>query len=774
VLEIPLIVPDVWQQQAVKALREGRDVVVDAPTGAGKTFIFELFQPSLKGQAVYTVPTRALANDKFATWRKLGWDVGIATGDVAHRLDARVLVATLETQKGRLLQGAGPRLLVIDEYQMIGDAVRGVNYELAIAMAPPGTQILLLSGSVGNPQAVVAWLERIGRSAVVISHKERPVPQEEVDLEGMPQRASGSGRNFWQRTLFNALRAGLGPILVFAPRRRAAEKLAEQLAFAGSGGLSLSREHEELAGGALAKLLRQRVAYHHSGLSYRVRAEIVEPLARAGQLDIVVATMGLAAGIHFSMRSVVVTDRRYFAGHFEKQVEADELVQMFGRAGRRGLDEIGYVLTSERHPGLMDASPKTLRRAQALDWPTLLAVMHAANKEGRDPFAAAAELNRRLFTLQPLTLGVEHSVKTGERPCGLLVDMERARFARRAVKEMRNAKNVWEPCGRAVEGTLEELLVRKGERWWPALQFPAALDGLGKGTLCKLQSGQEKRYGREIVIATSFQTGPWCVAKSLRKELGYKEGSREEIEAKSRGKLEAFAAGKLHEWMEGNGVLTARFSYGAVPVHGFRDASGALLLDPPMREVRQGPCMDCSDFETWCSAVPMTATAADAWRRMGLVGANGAPTLRGHIVSFFNHGEGLAVAAALEDATYALEDMVFDLANLRAGYRFAGDEALQSGRLGVVCQRVYERADYPGYLEMGVPPGYGAGASEAIRAMIEKNTPRHKLLTEELRMGDLERALIEWKSLLRHMVWAPDAEFQRWRDLKALAAKLLA
>ena len=101
-------VPDLWQQQAVTALREGCDVVVQAPTGAGKTMVFELWsnQGRNRGQAIYTVPTRALANDKLAEWRARGWDVGIATGDLAENLGAPVLVATLETQKNRLIQGA--------------------------------------------------------------------------------------------------------------------------------------------------------------------------------------------------------------------------------------------------------------------------------------------------------------------------------------------------------------------------------------------------------------------------------------------------------------------------------------------------------------------------------------------------------------------------------------------------------------------------------------------------------------------------------------------
>ena len=79
-----VVVPDLWQQEAVQHLRNGKDVVVHASTGAGKTFIFELWskQGRNPGQAIYTVPTRALANDKLSEWRAKGWNVGIATGDL--------------------------------------------------------------------------------------------------------------------------------------------------------------------------------------------------------------------------------------------------------------------------------------------------------------------------------------------------------------------------------------------------------------------------------------------------------------------------------------------------------------------------------------------------------------------------------------------------------------------------------------------------------------------------------------------------------------------
>ena len=86
-----IFLPDSWQRQALNELRGGKDVVLHAPTGAGKTFVFEQWmEGGFKGRAVYTVPTRALANDKFREWRERGWEVGLVTGDIRHRPDAAI------------------------------------------------------------------------------------------------------------------------------------------------------------------------------------------------------------------------------------------------------------------------------------------------------------------------------------------------------------------------------------------------------------------------------------------------------------------------------------------------------------------------------------------------------------------------------------------------------------------------------------------------------------------------------------------------------------
>ena len=102
---------------------------------------------------------------------------------------------------------------------------------------------------------------------------------------------------------------------------------------------------------------------------------MVEPLAKAGQLQVVVATTGLGAGVNFSMRSVLVTDREYRIDDQLLQVRPDELLQMFGRAGRRGKDTRGYVVAASKQARLSDARPLRLHRSSTLDWPTLLKVM---------------------------------------------------------------------------------------------------------------------------------------------------------------------------------------------------------------------------------------------------------------------------------------------------------------------------------------------------------------------------------------------------------------
>ncbi len=615
-----LMLPDRWQALALTALRAGHDVVVDAPTGAGKTYIFERWaeQTSFAKRALFTVPTRALANDKFAEWRARNWNVGIVTGDLSVNPDAPIVVATLEAVQGLIVEGAAARLpragevgasaradrfqlLVVDEYHWLADPARGNHYEGVLLCAQPDLQLLLLSGAVANPHDVAAWLHRLGRTVDVIQHRERPVPLEEIEVDdlihGLPRCIEG----FWSKRVAGALREGLGPVLVFAPHRADAERLARQFAreLPLADVLSLTPEQEQLAGPQLTKLVSRRVAFHHSGLSYAQRAGIIEPLAKAGQLRAVVATLGLSAGINFSLRSVLITAGGFRHDHLEREIPPHDLLQMIGRAGRRGLDETGYVLVSTSTPRMRRAEPLRLKRAAPLPWAFFLRQLRA----GRDATELARTESTRFFTEERIPLGPDQTaaLPANSLPCGEATDTGRARLVRRE----RNP-------------------------------FP--------------------------------------------------------------------------------------------------------------------DCVTCA-HRAACLALPTTPTLLWQWQRTGVLDRRLRLTVRGEIVSFFLGPEGLALAAALEDRRYPLDDLLFDAANLFAGDRFSGTNPRWIGRLSDACTRAYRRFSIDGWLHEGVPVHYGSGASESVRALVAEGARVREVLevVESAGRGDIARLLTEWRSLLRQV-----------------------
>lgn len=833
-------VPDLWQQEAVAALRAGRDVVVHAPTGAGKTLIFELWsnEGRCSGQAIYTVPTRALANDKLAEWRARNWNVGIATGDLSENLDAPVIVATLETQKNRLIRGDGPRLLAVDEYQMIGDPDRGLNYEIAIALAPASTQLLLLSGSVHNPHQVVAWLRRLGRDAVLVRHEERPVPLEEVWPGNLQFHVPSEIRGYWPRFLAKALAEGLGPILVFAPRRAGAEQLAAEIArnLPTPDPLSLTREQKQVVGDHLAKLLRSRISYHHSGLSYATRAGVIEPLAKAGQLRVVVATMGLAAGINFSLRSVALAGDSYRRDFVEQPLRPDEVLQMFGRAGRRGIDEVGYVLVSNNEIRLRDGHPSQLSRSGLVDWGALLSVMAGAADRGEDPFAVAVRVQERLFTSKPIYLGVEESLKHPGKPCGLTTDAERARHVRSRRRQMLNSRGEWEPMPTWREVPVGEVFVHasasyprskkisanRGEpgepqrshasdgevdvvpgepahsvngptrdapevatveaptdrRLVPALTVQAALEKIGQGSLVGLQDTEFGRvYGRGFKVADVLTGDRLVLVKWLRRLTGWhgRVATREEWEARLRREVEASLqeqATPVVKFVKQDQRLLAHVSIAELKMRVPVDSHGIALWNPPEKETQQPDCARCDITDICRRLSPASGTAA-LWRRLKLVDVAGVPTRRGRLVASLPPSAGLAIAAAIEVESYPLDELVYDIANLDAGFRFAGEDSRWGGRLGMACQNAYGMLNVPGYLENGLPPHYGAGASEIVLLAHRHPEKRRQVSSDILGEGDVDRLIIEWRSILRQISHAPPMDWPRWIAFQAMARGIL-
>jgi hypothetical protein len=782
---INLSLPDLWQQDAVRHLRAGRDVIVDAPTGAGKTRIFEIIaEEGLKGQAVYTVPTRALANDKRLEWLKKGWNVGIVTGDVSDHPDAPVVVATLETQRERLLHGDGPALLVIDEYQMLGDPVRGLAYEIALALAPPETRLLLLSGSVGNAREVAVWLQRLGRRVEVVSSATRPVPLEEMPVEQLPRRAPKKITGFWPRLAAEVLMSGMGPLLIFAPQRKEAEKIARQIAAAvpTADTLPLTREQQHILGAQYSSLLQQRIAIHHSGMNYQQRAGVVEPLAKAGQLRVVVSTTGLAAGINFSMRSVTVTDTRIFDGRRERDLAPDELLQMFGRAGRRGMDDIGYVISTLKSPRLSEANQRYLRRTNQLDWPTLLRVMYGASLRGESPFEAAARLCGALFSKQKLLLGFESAtaaVQPAAVPQAVRADQNTLFGLRPTRVEVLNSRGEWEIRKRENMTThpLSVAWIYYKNHLDPALEawdFVASAFPIGR--VCKLKREGHPIYGKEMAMAIERRPRRFTLTKNIRELTGIgadQEYSIDQLDDALVPLLEPhLLGGKVAGMVQRQEILVLQIDFSQTPWPVYEDRYGVALVEPDERiaAIEHVPRITAGGT----AAMAAGNTAVYAWRKLGLIEEDGTPTRRGVIFSCFKGGEGLALAAALEDEDYPLDELVVHLANLRGGSQFYdAAEPCGSERLASVCLEAYGAANYEGYLDGGLPLGYGAGTAEVIDSWCHPSRHRREPAVH-VGEGDIERAYTEWLSLLRQIVHAPEIVWDRWERLRVVCRAELA
>src|SRR3974390_535726 len=109
---------------------------------------------------------------------------------------------------------------------------------------------------------------------------------------------------------------------------------------------------------------------------------------------------------------------------------------------------------------------------------------------------------------------------------------------------------------------------------------------------------------------------------------------------------------------------------------------------------------------------------------------------------FFWQGDGSAIPAALEDESYPLDELVYDLADLDGGFRFCGEENRWGGRLALACHQKFGLQSVPGYLENGVPPKYGAGAEQVVAAVHKNPLDKHAWVTDLLGPGDLDRVIL--------------------------------
>ena len=388
---------DQFQNDAIASLNAGSSVVVCAPTGSGKTLIGEyaIYRALARGKRVfYTTPLKALSNQKLRDFReKFGFDrVGLLTGDASIHRDAPILVMTTEIFRNMLygtpigqvgISLVDVEAVVLDECHYMNDRQRGTVWEESIIYCPHEVQLVALSATVANSDELTDWLNQVHGPTDLIYSDYRPVPLEFHfgNTKGLFPLLNDDKTQINHRLLKKKGRKGekdngkggrpeapgltdilsqleerdMLPAIYFIFSRRGCDK-----AVADVGDLwmvnpdeayqlrvqideFLTRNPDAGRSGQIAPLYRG-IAAHHAGILPAWKA-LVEELFQQGLIKVVFATETLAAGINMPARTTVIStlSKRTDTGH--RLLNASEFLQMAGRAGRRGMDERGHVVT---------------------------------------------------------------------------------------------------------------------------------------------------------------------------------------------------------------------------------------------------------------------------------------------------------------------------------------------------------------------------------------------------------------------------------------------
>lgn len=384
---------DDFQKEAVKYIDEGKSVVVCAPTGAGKTCIAEhAIHRALEDgtKVIYTTPLKALSNQKFSDFgRKYGEDkVGLLTGDTSINRDAQIVVMTTEvfrnmlygTNLGELAKNLqNVKYAVLDEVHYMNDEERGTVWEESIIYCPTDIQIIALSATVANAQQLCDWINTVHSDTECVYTDFRPVPlrffyydsSRPFDLlplltpdgklnnkirperRDKNSRAKAKQRNTAKDVISVLHKKDMLPAIYFTFSRKKCDEQMEKCCNLDLITKEEAKEIQKIVDEYLKEnpylehnkhldYIYHGVASHHAGLlpGWKV---LVEKLFQKGLIKVVFATETLAAGINMPARSTVISaiSKRTDNGH--RMLTANEFLQMSGRAGRRGMDKVGYV-----------------------------------------------------------------------------------------------------------------------------------------------------------------------------------------------------------------------------------------------------------------------------------------------------------------------------------------------------------------------------------------------------------------------------------------------
>ncbi len=385
---------DDFQKEAVECIDNSKSIVVCAPTGAGKTCIAEhAVHKALEENTrlFYTTPLKALSNQKFYDFgRKYGeGNVGLLTGDTSINREAPIVVMTTEVFRNMLYNTnfgslkdnlRDVKYVVLDEVHYMNDEQRGTVWEESIIYCPSNIQIIALSATIANSQQLCDWINTVHSDTNLIYTDFRPVPLRhyyydsskpfdilplltpdgKLNKKIKPEKKM----NYYSRQakkrntvkdVINVLhKKEMLPAIFFTFSRKKcdenmekcsdinlitpdeAKQIREEIG-------EFLKEHTYLENNKNLEYLYNGVASHHAGLLPAWKL-LVERLFQKGLIKAVFATETLAAGINMPARTTVITaiSKRTDSGH--RMLSANEFLQMSGRAGRRGMDKIGYVV----------------------------------------------------------------------------------------------------------------------------------------------------------------------------------------------------------------------------------------------------------------------------------------------------------------------------------------------------------------------------------------------------------------------------------------------
>lgn len=338
------------QEEAILELYDDKNVILNTPTGSGKSLVATAlhFKSMAQGKrSVYTCPIKALVNEKFLSLcRDFGADnVGLATGDATVNRDAPILCCTAEILANQALSlGADApfRDVIMDEFHYYSDASRGVAWQIPL-LTMPQSRFLLMSATLGATEFFQKELTKLtGAESAIISSVVRPVPLEfryveDTSLDMLVQELVEARQtpvyivHFTQNDV-----AETAQTLLCVNYCTAAEKAAIADAI-------VDVPFNSPYGKEVKRCLRHGIGLHHAGLLPRYRV-LMEQLAQRGMLKIICGTDTLGVGINVPIRTVLLTRLTKFGGVKTGTLSARDFHQISGRAGRKGFDDVGYVI----------------------------------------------------------------------------------------------------------------------------------------------------------------------------------------------------------------------------------------------------------------------------------------------------------------------------------------------------------------------------------------------------------------------------------------------